>query len=134
MNKQNISIFIGGIIFGLGLAISGMTKPEIVLSFLQLKDFGLLILMFTGIIITTTFYHLIPKIIQKPLFAKKFSKYKSVFSKKTIIGAIIFGIGWGISGICPGAAFAGIGTGNWILLFGIITMFLGAYVEGAFFE
>ena len=45
MDKKNIVLFIGGLFFGFGLAWGGMSKPEIVLSFLQLKDYGLTLLM-----------------------------------------------------------------------------------------
>ena len=45
-------------------------------------------------------------------------------------GAALFGIGWGLSGVCPGPAIAGLGTGNWPLLIAIAGMFAGAYTQG----
>lgn len=56
MNKQNIVVLIGGILFGFGLAYSGMAKQEIVLSFLQLKDLGLIFVM-GGAAFVTFFCH-----------------------------------------------------------------------------
>ena len=52
MNKQNLVVLLGGIIFGFGLAYSGMTKQEIVLSFLQLKDLGLIFVMGGAALVT----------------------------------------------------------------------------------
>ena len=51
----------------------------------------------------------------------------------TIIGAIIFGLGWGLSGLCPGSAMASLGVGNLPSLIGIAGMFIGAYVMGRYF-
>ena len=50
-----------------------------------------------------------------------------------IIGAAIFGVGWGISGQCPGSAIASLGVGNIPVLIGIVSMFLGAYIMGRLF-
>ena len=49
---------------------------------------------------------------------------------KVIVGAAIFGVGWGISGQCPGSAIASIGMGNIPILVGVISMFFGAYFQG----
>jgi uncharacterized membrane protein YedE/YeeE len=54
-------------------------------------------------------------------------------SVRTIVGAAIFGVGWGLSGVCPGPAIAGIGDGNWPLLLALAGMFAGAYVQGRWF-
>ncbi len=51
-----------------------------------------------------------------------------------MIGAIIFGVGWGLSGLCPGAALSSLGVGNLPVIIGIGTMFLGAYVMGRWFS
>jgi uncharacterized membrane protein YedE/YeeE len=51
-------------------------------------------------------------------------------TKRTIGGAALFGVGWGLCGVCPGPAIAGIGVGNWPLLISIASMLAGAYVQG----
>lgn len=59
-----------------------------------------------------------------PLTHQKYGLRNYPLEKNIIIGAIIFGIGWGLSGVCPGAAFASVGTGNFpvlIAIFGMIT-------------
>jgi uncharacterized membrane protein YedE/YeeE len=130
MKQQNLVLLIGGLLFGFGLALGGMSKPEIVLSFLQLKDFGLVVLMGFAAGIDLIAINIIPKITPKPLLRGNFKPRQRTLSRKTVIGAIIFGIGWGISGICPGSALSSLGIGNIPILAGIASMFLGAYVTG----
>jgi uncharacterized membrane protein YedE/YeeE len=72
----------------------------------------------------------LPKLLRKPLLASTFGKHHSTMSRQTIGGAALFGIGWGIGGVCPGPAIAGLGTGNWPLLVALGSMLLGAYVQG----
>jgi len=71
--------------------------------------------------------------LKKPLLGGEFKKRKRTLNKNTIIGAAIFGVGWGVSGQCPGSAMASIGVGNIPILIGIASMFLGAYIMGRFF-
>ena len=130
MNKQNIVVLIGGIFFGFGLAYSGMAKQEIVISFLQLKDLGLILVMGGAALITFFAINIIPRYIKAPLLGGKFKPRKASMSKNVIIGAAIFGVGWGISGQCPGSAVASLGTGNILVLIGIAAMFIGAYIRG----
>jgi len=133
MKSKNVIVFIGGLLFGFGLAIGGMSKQEIVLSFLQLKDLGLLLLLGGSALVTAITINLIPKFLEKPVLGGVFKKRTRNLNKRTIIGAIIFGVGWGISGLCPGSAIASLGTGNLPALIGIAGMFVGAYVMGRYF-
>jgi hypothetical protein len=133
MNKKNLILLLGGILFGFGLARGGMSKPEIVLSFLQLKDYGLILLMGTATATTFIAINIIPRYMEKPVIGEEFKPRTRVLSINTIIGAVIFGIGWGISGQCPGSALSSLGIGNFPVLSGMLSMFLGAYVMGRFF-
>ena len=133
MKSKNVIVFIGGLLFGFGLTIGGMSKQEIVLSFLQLKDLGLLLLLGGSALVTAITINLIPKILEKPLLGGVFKKRTRTLNKRTIIGGIIFGVGWGISGLCPGSAMASLGTGNLPALIGIAGMFVGAYIMGRYF-
>ena len=126
---RKLAFLIGGLLFGYGLAYSGMARPEVVLSFLQLTDFGLLLVLGVAVVITFITYHAARHFLKKPLQAKKFEKKDNPPSKNTIIGAVIFGLGWGLSGLCPGSALASIGIGNLPVLYGIGGMFLGAYAS-----
>ncbi|MCZ2845762.1 MAG: YeeE/YedE thiosulfate transporter family protein [Candidatus Bathyarchaeota archaeon] len=133
MIAKHAFVFIGGILFGFGLAFGGMAKQEIVLSFLQLQDFGLILLLGASAIVTAITINLAPKIIKKPLLNGEFKKRKRILNKRTVIGAIIFGLGWGLSGLCPGSALASVGVGNLPALIGIAGMFIGAYIMGRYF-
>lgn len=130
MNKQNLVVLIGGIFFGFGLAYSGMTKQEIVLSFLQLQDLGLLFVMGGAALVTFFAINIIPRYLKSPLLGGQFKPRRQAFSRNVIIGAIIFGVGWGLSGQCPGSAVASLGTGNLPVLVGLVAMFIGAYLRG----
>jgi hypothetical protein len=130
VNKQNIIVLIGGIFFGFGLAYSGMTKQEIVLSFLQLKDLGLIFVLGGAAAVTFFAVNVVPRYLKTPLLGGKFKPRRAPLSRNVIIGAIIFGVGWGLSGQCPGSAVASLGTGNILVLVGLAAMFIGAYIRG----
>ena len=66
MNSKNIVLFVGGLAFGFGLAFGGMSKPEIVLSFLQLKDYGLTLLMGAATVTTFVAINIVPLFMEKP--------------------------------------------------------------------
>lgn len=133
MKLKHVFVFMGGLFFGFGLAFGGMSKQEIVLSFLQLKDLGLLLLLGGSALVTAITINLIPKLLNKPILGGEFKKRKRTLNKRTVIGAIIFGVGWGMSGLCPGSAMASLGVGNLPVLIGIAGMFLGAYTMGRYF-
>jgi hypothetical protein len=130
VSKQNLIVLIGGIFFGFGLAYSGMTKQEIVLSFLQLKDLGLTFVMGGAAFVTFFAVNVVPRYLKAPLLGGKFKPRRAPLSRNLIIGAIIFGVGWGLSGQCPGSAVASLGTGNLLVLIGLAAMFIGAYLRG----
>lgn len=124
-------IFVGGLIFGFGLAYSHMAQPEVVLSFLQLQDLGLLWVMgLASLVSGLTFWLGSRKLGKAPLTFSPYKLRSDVIDKNLLIGAAIFGLGWGLSGICPGAAFASIGIGNAPILIGLAGMFAGAYLFG----
>jgi uncharacterized membrane protein YedE/YeeE len=130
MSKRNIMVLLGGILFGFGLTYSGMTKQEIVLSFLQLKDLGLIFVLGGAAAVTFVTINIIVKYLKRPLLGGDFKPRRLPMSRNVIIGAVIFGIGWGLSGQCPGSAIASLGTGNLPVLLGIAAMFIGAYLWG----
>jgi len=133
MNKRNIVLFLAGILFGFGLGLGGMAKQEIVLSFLQLEDLGLLVLMGGAASVTFIAINIVPRFIKRPFLGGEFKPRTRTLSRNTIIGAIIFGVGWGISGQCPGSALASLGVGNLPVLIGITTEFIGSYIMGRYF-
>ncbi|ORU94301.1 MAG: YeeE/YedE family protein [Cycloclasticus sp. symbiont of Bathymodiolus heckerae] len=129
-----VVILASGALFGFGLSFSTMLQPEVVLSFLRFEDFGLLLVLGSATGLTMLIYQLAPGILKKPFLVEKFSSKPDGELKKTLIGAMIFGIGWGLAGVCPGPAIAGIGAGNWPVIYALIAMLGGAYVQGRWFS
>jgi len=119
-----------GVGFGFGLSYSTMTRPEVILDFLRWRDLGLLLVLGGAVMVTAPAYQLLPRLLRKPVLSGTFTKHASSMSKHTVGGAALFGIGWGAGGVCPGPAIAGLGSGNWPLLISLVSMLLGAYVQG----
>ncbi|MEZ5417110.1 MAG: DUF6691 family protein [Vicinamibacterales bacterium] len=119
-----------GIIFGFGLAWSTMVEPEVVLDFLRWRDFGLLLVLGGAVTVTAVVYALLPRLRPRPLFAEAYGRHAASLNRDTLAGAALFGVGWGLSGVCPGPAIAGLGVGNFPLLWALGGLFLGAYVHG----
>lgn len=124
-------IFVGGVIFGFGLGFSHMARPEVVLQFLQFVDFGLVFVMFGAAVVAGLGFVLAPRLrTLAPLTADPYERRLKTLDKDVLVGGGIFGVGWGLSGICPGAAYASLGVGNVAILWGLAGMFVGAYAQG----
>ncbi|HVY24202.1 MAG TPA: DUF6691 family protein [Steroidobacteraceae bacterium] len=128
--RQAIITLICGVLFGFGLAVSTMISPEVILSFLTGRDFGLLLVMGGGVFITLLAYQFVPHWMKRPVFAESFRVRESVLNRNTVVGSALFGVGWGMCGVCPGPAIAGLGAGNWMLGYALLGMIIGAYVQG----
>ena len=95
-------VLVAGALFGFGLALSTMVRPEVVLiDFLLWRDLGLLLVLGGAVAVTFMAYHLVPRVIAKPWAGDEFDRHPSVLDARTLGGAAIFGIGWGLSGVCP---------------------------------
>ena len=119
-----------GVLFGFGLAFSTMIQPRVVLSFLRFQDMGLMLVLGGAVVVTFLAYRFVPMLLRRPLLGGEFSAHESVMDRSTVVGAAIFGIGWGITGVCPGPAIAGLGAGSWELAYAIGGIALGALLQG----
>lgn len=126
-------VLLAGVLFGSGLALSTMVRPEVVLAFLRFEDMGLMLVMAGAVAVTLAGFRLAPRLLARPVAGAAFDRHPSVLSRDTVLGAALFGIGWGLCGVCPGPAVAGLGAGNWPLLLALLGLLLGAYVHGRFF-
>ena len=120
----------GGALFGYGLAVSTMIRPEVVLSFLRFQDYGLMLVMGGAVLVTLVAYKLVPRLLGKPLLGGYFHHHVSHWNRDTATGAALFGMGWGLCGVCPGPAIAGLGAGNLNLLWALAGIALGALLQG----
>jgi len=123
-------MLLGGVLFGFGLALSTMVSPEVVLSFLRLQDLGLMLVMGGAVAVTVLAYQLAPRFLKHPLLGERFEQRAAKLDRSTLVGAAIFGVGWGICGVCPGPAIAGLGVGNLDMLWALAGMLIGAYAQG----
>ncbi len=126
--KAHLASWFAGFLFALGLGISGMTRPDIVQGFLD--PFGnwnpsLIGVMAGAILIFSVAYRLIIKR-KKPLWAEKFNlPTKKDIDPRLIIGAMLFGLGWGWAGICPGPGLVSLVSGHLEFFIFIATMLIG---------
>ena len=125
-------VFVGGLAFGAGLALSRMARPEVVLRFLRFEDLGLLFVMGGAALVVGPVLHLATRSGRRaPLTDRAYALRRKTMDSNVLLGGAVFGVGWGISGLCPGAAYASVGVGNWPMLAGVAGMFVGAYLQGA---
>ena len=125
------AVFAGGLLFGFGLAYSHMTHPEVVLDFLQIEDLGLAFVMGGGILVLGVTIGVLSRTgWRAPLSGDVYGRRLRTLDRNVLVGGGIFGVGWGLSGICPGAAYASFGIGNYPILYGVAGMLVGAYLQG----
>lgn len=112
---RNFSALIAGLIFGLGLTISEMVNPAKVLAFLDLFgnwDPSLAFVMGAALVVTAIGYRIVwtrPK----PAFADRFQvPGNRQIDARLALGAVLFGIGWGLVGLCPGPAISALTFGG----------------------
>ena len=128
---KNIIGLLAGLLFGFGLLISGMTEPVKVQGFLDVFgawDISLALVMGGGLVVAMVGVQLakrqqtswIGTLIEMP--------NKTVINKKLLIGAMLFGIGWGLVGICPGPGIVLLGTGQWQAYVFIPAMIVGMLI------
>jgi uncharacterized membrane protein YedE/YeeE len=109
-----VTSFISGIVFAAGLGISGMTRPIKVISFLDFFGSWDLSLAFVMIGAISIFFVAIRRSrrMVSPLFAAKFAiPTRSDLDPELIVGAALFGVGWGLGGFCPGPAIVSLASG-----------------------
>ena len=130
MNK--IFSLLSGIIFGFGLTVSSMTNPAKVIGFLNITDKwdpSLMFVMIGAIVISAPFFYLLRNK-SKPLFDLNFETPNiTIIDKKLILGASMFGIGWGMVGFCPGPAISSIALLNSFSLLFVGSMIVGFYLS-----
>lgn len=129
-----LTAFFSGLIFGLGLLLAGMTNPAKVLAFLDLAgawDPSLALVMAGAIAVAVIPLQWARKNRLSLLGARMQLPVKREMDARLIGGSLVFGVGWGIAGICPGPAVAILLTGHWKILIFILAMLVGMYVFSA---
>ena len=128
-----ITLF-AGILFGFGLALSGMMQPEKVVGFLNITgewDASLMLVIGGALAVFTPGYHFFIKKRQQTWNgAALHLPTKKTLDRQLVFGALIFGAGWGLAGICPGPAVAMVALVGWPAMVFILAMVAGMWTAG----
>lgn len=128
---SGVIALVSGTLFGLGLVISGMTDTTKVIGFLNLFgqwDASLMFVMAAALAITVPAFHFISKR-ANPLLEDRFCLPQNPnIDARLLIGAVLFGIGWGLYGFCPGPAIVSLSSFNNDTLIFVATMLVGMAV------
>lgn len=123
-----LSLYLIGLIFGVGISVSGMANPAKVLNFFDLAgtwDPSLAFVMGGAVIVTFIGYRFVLRR-SSPIMAPSFNlPTNRALDARLIGGSALFGVGWGIAGFCPGGALPALGTGD-VRVF----IFVGALLAG----
>ena len=129
-----ISAFIAGVVFSIGLVISGMTNPQNIIGFLDITgdwNPALMLVLAAAVLVAGVGYRLVWRRSQ-PLFAADFSvPTNRIIDSKLLGGAVIFGAGWGLVGLCPGPALSSLVSGNSSIFIFIAAMLAGMLLQNA---
>lgn len=124
-----------GIIFGAGLAMSDMVNPARVQAFLDVAGAWDPTLMFVmgAALVPSAIAYLMRRRMNRPLLGERFSIPESpTIDRQLLIGAGMFGIGWGLAGFCPGPALAGLVLGAWQPWLFVVAMLAGMTLHHLF--
>jgi len=128
MNKQLISAFLTGLVFGLGLLVSGMANPDKVLSFLDLAgnwDPSLALVMGGAIAVGVVAFGLLRGRTHSLLGEPLRLPTRTDLDARLVLGSLGFGVGWGLAGFCPGPALVAVGAGEIKALVFVVAMLAG---------
>lgn len=122
---------LAGMLFGVGLPLSGMTAPRKVLGFLDFAgdwDPSLAFVMAGAVGVHFAAYRLIRRR-RRPLFAEAFTvPAPGRTDGKLLVGSALFGVGWGLAGYCPGPGIASLGSGTLKALVFVVAMLAGLLI------
>lgn len=129
MSKQHVVALLAGVLFGLGLALSQMIDPARVLAFLDVAgawDPTLLFVLGGAVGVTVIAFRFILRR-PNPVLAEAFQlPTRKEIDRPLVLGAAIFGVGWGIAGYCPGPGITALVTGSWNPVFFVVALALGS--------
>ncbi len=132
-----VSALASGLVFGIGLSIARMTDPQKIKDFLDIAaipgggwDPSLAFVMGGGLLVAI-FGLRLDRLLRKPIAAPAFIKTHRVKIDPPLVGgAVLFGVGWGLSGFCPGPAIADLGLVPSDVILFVLAMLVGSWAAG----
>jgi len=127
-----VAVFLCGLLFGVGLIVSGMADPLNVIGFLDLGgpwNPQLAVVMAGAIAIAAPGFLLLRRRAQPLLSGSMHWPQTSRVDRKVVLGSLLFGIGWGLAGFCPGPALVGVGIGSGDAVLFTVAMLAGMYLQ-----
>lgn len=125
---RGVVAFACGLIFALGLGVGGMTQPAVVLAFLDVAgdwDPRLALVMLGAIAVYAPAYRLALRR-GRPMLAPAFDlPTRRIIDRRLMAGALLFGVGWGLAGLCPGPALTSFASGEPVAVLFIAPMLVG---------
>ena len=132
--KTDLSALVAGLLFGMGLMLSGMTNPGEVLGFLDWSGVwspDLIGVLGSAVLVSLIGFQFARRM-DKPWFEAEFPALpRKSIDRPLLMGALLFGVGWGLAGYCPGPALAGLALGNEEVLVFLAAMLCGGLLQQA---
>lgn len=129
--KRVLSALLAGSLFGVGLALSGMTAPRKIIAFLDVGgrwDPALALVMIGAVAVFSLAYRWSRRLAH-PLAGPAFSTLpRGRIEPRLIVGSVVFGVGWGVAGFCPGPALVSLATGTLQVIVFCLAMFAGFWL------
>lgn len=132
--KPSAAALLSGLLFGVGLGVSGMTLPSKVVGFLDVTgawDASLAFVMMGAIAVHAVLYRLVRRR-GSPLFDGVFHvPTRRELDGRLLLGAALFGVGWGLGGFCPGPALVSAASGAGAAILFVVAMLAGMLLQQA---
>jgi hypothetical protein len=129
-----IALYLTGLVFGVGISISGMANPAKVLNFFDVLgtwDPSLAFVMGGALVVTFIGYRLVLRRPAPGMDMRYHLPTAQDVDTQLIGGSALFGVGWGIAGFCPGGALPALGTGRWEVAAFVAALLAGMLIARA---
>lgn len=129
---KNLKYAIVGIIFGIVFVKAEIISWFRIQEMFRFQSFHMFGVIGTAVVVGLISVQIIKRFHLKTLSGEQVSINSKTFNKGTIIGSLLFGFGWAITGACPGPLFAEVGSGYWAILVTLLSAILGTWTYGYF--